>query len=131
MTRRLLAAFCLMLFAVTPALAELPIEAGDPLAPCERGSKSRDDATASGPAWGIEIASAFNEDKALDEFAEAKKTYHDILGDYAPMVLVVCDLSMGTDLRYSARIGMEKRDAADTLCAKLRTAGGACIVLKN
>jgi hypothetical protein len=43
----------------------------------------------------------------------------------------VCNLSMGTELRYSVRVGMEDRDAADKLCAKLQTAGGACIVLKN
>jgi hypothetical protein len=38
---------------------------------------------------------------------------------------------MGTDVRYSARIGMDSRDAADRLCAKLQAAGGACVVQKN
>ena len=42
-----------------------------------------------------------------------------------------CDLHMGTSLQYSARIGTDSRDDADKLCAKLQTAGGACIVQKN
>jgi hypothetical protein len=38
---------------------------------------------------------------------------------------------MGTDLRYSARVVFDDRDAADTLCNKLQAAGAACIVSKN
>ena len=130
MTRRILAAFCFML-AAYPALAEIPVEAGDPLAPCVKGSASSDDAGKSGQPWGVELASSFSEQETLDDFAKAKDQYNDILGDYSPTIVEVCDLSMGTDLRYSARIGMDNRDAADKLCAKLQTAGGACIVLKN
>ena len=47
------------------------------------------------------------------------------------MVVESCDLHMGTDLQYSVRIGTDSRDAADSLCAKLQAAGGACIVQKN
>jgi hypothetical protein len=129
MRRPFLAAFCLML-AASPALAKSPVEAGDPLSPCVQGSASSDDADKSGPPWGVEIASSFNKEQALDEFARAKQDHNDILADYAPMVVAVCNLSMGTELRYSVRVGMEDRDAADKLCAKLQTAGGACIVLK-
>jgi hypothetical protein len=38
---------------------------------------------------------------------------------------------MGTKLQYSARIGMDSREDANALCAKLQAAGGACIVQKN
>jgi len=69
--------------------------------------------------------------ESLDLFAQAQKTYADILGDSSPTVIEVCDLSMGTDLRYSARVALGDRDAADKLCDKLQAAGGACIVLKN
>jgi hypothetical protein len=47
------------------------------------------------------------------------------------MVVQTCDLHLGTQLRYSARIGMQSRGDADELCAKLQAAGGACIVQKN
>jgi len=119
------------MLAASLALAETPVEAGDPLSPCVNGSASSGDITKSGPLWGVEIASSFSKEQALDEFARAKQDHNDILADYAPMVVAVCNLSMGTELRYSARVGLENRDAADKLCAKLQTAGGACIVLKN
>ena len=130
MRRFPLAAFALML-GFAPAHAE-PMEAGDPLSPCVKGATSADTPAApSGAAWGVEIASSFSKQESLDRFAQAKKTYGDILGDSSPTVVEVCDLSMGTDLRYSARVALGGRDAADKLCDKLQAAGGACIVLKN
>jgi hypothetical protein len=129
-----IAALGLMLTA-WPALAEPQVEAGDPLSPCtadSKAAKSNDvPADQSGAQWGVEVASSFDKQKSLDAFAEAKDKYSDILGDYSPTIVEVCDLSMGTDLRYSARIDLDKRDAADKLCDKLQAAGGACVVLKN
>ena len=123
------AAVCAMLIA-GPALAE-PMEAGDPLAPCLKGHKPPDGALTSGSGWAVEIASSFNKQESLDDFSEAQKAYSDVLGDVSPTVVAVCDLSMGTDLRYSARVVFDHRDAADKLCNKLQAAGGACIVSKN
>ena len=136
-----IAALGLMLAAV-PALAEPPVEAGEPLAPCtasSQGNGSQGDgskaeaapAGQSGPQWGVEIAASFDKQETLDDFNQAKKSHDGILGSYSPTIVEVCDLSMGTDLRYSARIDLDDRDAADKLCAKLQTAGGACIVVKN
>ena len=129
-----MAALALML-AAWPALAEPQVEAGDPLSPCTADTETAksDDASAdqSGPQWGVEIASSFDKQESLDAFAAAKGKYSDILGDYSPMIVEVCDLSLGTDLRYSARIDLDDRDAADKLCDNLQAAGGACVVLKN
>ena len=131
MRRFPLVAFALML-GFAPARAEPAMEAGDALSPCVKGATSADaPAAPSGPAWGVEIASSFSKQESLDLFAQAQKTYADILGDSSPTVVEVCDLSMGTDLRYSARVALGDRDAADKLCDKLQAAGGACIVLKN
>ena len=85
----------------------------------------------SGLPWGVEIVTAFSKQQALDEFARIKQDQADILGDYSPILVEVCNLSMGTDLQYSAQIGMVSREAADDLCAKLKAKGGACIVQKN
>ena len=124
-----LAAFCAV-FVASPALAE-PIENGNPLAPCLDGRKPPEDLVPSATGWSVEIASSFSKQDALDAFSQAKKDYSDILGDYSATVVAVCDLSMGTDLRYSARVVLDKRDAADKLCNKLQAAGGACIVQKT
>lgn len=130
MRRFLLAVLCVM-FAVWPALAEPPVETDGPLSPCAKGSASDADAEDSLPQWGVEIASSFDKQQALDEFAQAQKSYNDIVGSYSPIVVETCDLNLGTDLHYSARIALDDRDTADKLCAKLQAAGGACIVLKN
>ena len=127
---RLAPLFCLcLLFGAAGARAGATVEEG-PLAPCAPSQAESGD-TAGQPAWGVEIASAFSKDEALAEFDKVKQSYADLLGSYAPMVVETCDLHLGTALRYSVRIGMESRDDADALCAKLQQAGGACVVDKN
>jgi hypothetical protein len=124
----LLFGLCL-LFGAAAARAGATVEEG-PLAPCAPSQAESGD-TAGQPAWGVEIASAFSKDEALAEFDKVKQSYADVLGSYTPMVVETCDLHLGTALRYSARIGMDSRDDADVLCAKLQQAGGACVVDKN
>jgi hypothetical protein len=124
------AVFALVLPAAFPALAD-PIEAGNPLAPCADSGTVPEDLMPKGAGWGVQIASDFSKQGALDDFAQVQKNYSDILGDYSPTVVAVCNLNMGTRLRYSARVAFDDRDAANQLCAKLRKAGGACIVLRD
>jgi hypothetical protein len=131
MRHAFLAISLLALFAAGPASAGTVEE--EPLAPC---SKPQDGASGASSAqaayaWGVEIATSFSKQEALDLFAQAKQDHADLLGSYDPMVVETCDLHMGTDLQYSVRIGTDSRDAADGLCAKLQAAGGACIVQKN
>jgi len=118
-----------VLLGAAPALAGATVNEG-PLAPCApSGGDTSEDRPAL--AWGVEIAGSFSKDEALAEFDRVKQSYADLLGSFAPMVVATCDLHLGTDLRYSARIGMETREDADALCAKLQAAGGACVVQKN
>lgn len=119
-------------FAVATASAGPTVEEG-PLSPCSQpqGEASADSSVKPASAWGVEIATSFSKQEALAEFDRVKQDHADLLGSYDPMVVESCDLHMGTDLQYSARIGMDSRDEADKLCAKLQAAGGACIVQKN
>ncbi|MGV1015477.1 MAG: SPOR domain-containing protein, partial [Methyloceanibacter sp.] len=111
-----------------PALAGAPVEQDGPLGPCTGADES---ASKPSSAWGVEIASSFSKQEALDEFARAKQAHADVLGDHEPVLIEQCNLHMGTVEQYSARIGLDDRDVADRLCAKLQAAGGACIVQKN
>jgi hypothetical protein len=120
-----------LLLGNAAASAGPAVDPEGPLAPCAPQAGSGGAADQSAPAWGIEIAGAFSKDEALAEFDRVKQDHADLLGSYTPLVVETCDLHMGTRLRYSARIGMESRDDADALCAKLQEAGGACIVQKN
>jgi hypothetical protein len=122
----------LALLAAAPAAAGPAVEEG-PLAPCStpQGGASADSQVQPAYAWGVEIATSFSKQEALAEFDRIKQDHADLLGSYQPIVVESCDLHMGTDLQYSVRIGMDIRDDADKLCAKLQAAGGACIVQKN
>ena len=120
----------LLLIVVARPGAHAQATTEGPLSPCEP-SQAESSAPAGQPAWGIEIASAFSKDQALSEFDKVRQDHSDLLGSYAPIVVESCDLHMGTALRYSARIGVDSRNAADALCAKLQQAGGACLVQKN
>ena len=118
--------------AAGSALAGPAVEEG-PLSPCTQpqGQPSTDAPAPPAYAWGVEIATSFSKDEALNAFAQAKQDHASLLGSYDPMVVETCDLHMGTDVQYSVRIGTDSREDADSLCAKLRAAGGACIVRKN
>jgi hypothetical protein len=110
------------------ALAGPQVEDQGPLSPCaqsigEAGSNPASDQSAQ--AWGVVISTA------MAEFDRIKQDHNDVLGNYDAIVVATCDLHMGTKLQYSARIGMDSREDAESLCDKLKAAGGACIVQKN
>ena len=73
MKRTLLLGSCLIL-AVGPVFAGPAVEDQGPLGPCVEGGRSPGAAqTAAGPAWGVEIATSFNKQEALDDFARVQK----------------------------------------------------------
>lgn len=120
-----------LILATAPALAGPPVEDEGPLGPCVQHDSDLSGNTELGPAWGVEIATSFEKQEALDDFARVQKQYSDLLGSYQPLIVEDCDLHLGTAPQYSARIGLDNRDDADALCAKLRAKGGACVVQKN
>jgi hypothetical protein len=123
-----------LVLSLGPALAEPAVEQEGPLSPCrpEQTEASTDSSEAQPPpAWGVVIATSFFKDDALAQFDKAKQDHSSILGSYDPVVIETCNLNMGTRLQYSARIGMDSREDAAALCAKLQEDGGACIVQKN
>jgi SPOR domain len=127
----LLLRLCLIL-AAGPAFGGAPVEQEGPLTPCvQTPSGTGSGAAAQAQPWGIEIATAFSKEEALEEFAHVKQDHADILGSYDPILIEQCDLHIGTRVQYSARIGAASREDADALCGKLMVSGGACIVQKN
>ena len=57
--------------------------------------------------------------------------FETVLRDRDPSILSSLLRSRGTRAFYQVRIGADTRAAADDLCATLRRAGGACLVLRN
>ncbi len=79
----------------------------------------------------MQLAAGFSRDKALAMYARAMKRLSAVIGDQDPSLLGPVMRSRGTRTFYQVRIGADTRPAADELCSRIRSAGGACFVLRN
>ncbi|MFK5596701.1 transglycosylase SLT domain-containing protein [Methylobacterium sp. HMF5984] len=86
-----------------------------------------------GPAapWGIQLAGNFSKSLALATFSRARATYAKVVGEVRPMIIGTRLRNRGTRAFYRIRIPAESRQAADGLCGRIRSVGGACIVLRT
>jgi hypothetical protein len=120
------------MLATVSALAEPAVEQEGPLSPCTGAPDPAEDTLPKASnQWVVEIATAFSKQQALDAFNRVKQEHADILGDYTPIVVEQCDLSMGNKPQYSARIVRDSQDEAASLCNKLQQSGGSCLVQKD
>ena len=81
--------------------------------------------------WGIQLAANFSKALALQNFSRAQASYAKVIGGARPMIIGTRLRSRGTQAFYRVRIPAQSRQAADELCGRIRTSGGACIVLKT
>jgi hypothetical protein len=89
--------------------------------------------TASGAwrPWGVHVSTAFSKAKALAWFGRLKQRHAKVLAEADPFVVPQRNLSRGRRSLYMVQVGADSRADAETLCSKLRSDGGACIVQKN
>ncbi len=86
---------------------------------------------ASDPAWGpwgVQLAGTWSEGRVLATYERLRRRHAAILGDRLPLVL---NARRRIPSSVIVRVSESSRAAADALCARLRAAGGACIVLRN
>jgi hypothetical protein len=81
--------------------------------------------------WGVQLAGNFSRAVALASYQRARGRLVGILGDVQPMVLGSRLRHRGRAVFYRVRVPAPTRAAANTLCDRIRAAGGACIVLRN
>jgi hypothetical protein len=81
--------------------------------------------------WGVQLAAGFSKDNALASYARAMARLSAVLEGHDPSILSNVLRSRGTRAFYQVRIGADTRAGADGLCAQIRRAGGACLVLRN
>jgi len=81
--------------------------------------------------WGIQLAGNFSKEIALASFARARQAYNAVLGEVRPMVIGTRLRSRGSRTFYRVRVPAATREAANTLCGRIRTLGGSCIVLPS
>jgi hypothetical protein len=81
--------------------------------------------------WGIQLSAGFSRDRVLAAYATIASRYAEILADRDASILSSVFRSRGTGAFYQIRVGTDTLESAENLCAEIRRAGGACMVLRN
>ena len=81
--------------------------------------------------WGVQLAAGFSRDNALASYARMVKRFGGMVDDHDPIVSSSLLRSRGTRPFYQIRIGADTRTEANSLCARIRKTGGACLVLRQ
>lgn len=80
--------------------------------------------------WGIQLAGHFRRDVAIRMWQRLRGSIPAALAGQEPTVSRVRS-ARGRRGIYAVRIGLDSRREADRICARLKQAGAACIVLRN
>ena len=83
-----------------------------------------------GKPWGVELAAGFSRERVLASYARAMQRLAAVIAQQDP-ILTRAPHAPGLAPFYQARIGADTRPAAELLCARIRRAGGACLVLRT
>jgi hypothetical protein len=78
--------------------------------------------------WGVQLAGTWSEGRVLATYEQLRRKYGAVLGDRLPLVLPARRRAPSS---FLVRVSENSRTDAEALCAKLRAAGGACVVLRN
>ena len=90
-----------------------------------------DDGFAPLAPWGVQLAGNFSKAIALASFERACRLYGGAIGDMRPMIIGRVLRSRGTKKFYQVRLPAATRQAAQTLCGRIRAAGGICLALPS
>jgi hypothetical protein len=81
--------------------------------------------------WSVQLAAGFSRPRALSKYAQVMDRFSKALGNRDPIIDSGVLRSRGTRPFYQVSVGAETRIEANSLCAQLRAAGGACMVLRK
>ena len=79
----------------------------------------------------MQLTANWSEGPALAAYERLRRTYEAVLRDRLPLVLQARLPGRRGATKYIVRVSERSRANADSLCGRLRTAGGACMVLRN
>jgi hypothetical protein len=110
-----------------------PQEACGPTLLAIRSSRPALPAIAEAPfaPWGVQLAGNFSKARALAAFGRAAARHRTLIGTLQPMVIGTRFRSRGTRAFYRVRLPAASRAEAISLCRRIQSDGGACIVLRS
>jgi hypothetical protein len=88
-------------------------------------------AGSTGSPWGVQVSAGFSREHALAAYSAIEQRERETLAGFDPVILQTLLRSRGTKPFYQVRIGTATRESANTLCARLKKRGTACMVLRN
>jgi hypothetical protein len=97
--------------------------------PATKPNTPRSESVATG-SWGVHVAGNFSEAKARETFERLRKKHPAILKNRGPQVVRSRLAGTGATMNR-IQIALDTRAGAEQLCSTLRSAGGACVVLRN
>jgi Transglycosylase SLT domain/SPOR domain len=81
--------------------------------------------------WGVQLAGSFSKRQAMKQFHSIKRKFSRIIGDKRIVIKSSRQKGRGRRIFHRVRIGANSRTAANTVCRRLRSAGGNCVVMRN
>jgi hypothetical protein len=117
-----------------PSFAILPAEQTDSFAERFSGTKVANlapVARAPESSWVVQLIGDDTEATALSRFRQMQNKHKAILGVYEPIVVNTTLTPGAPPIWTRVRIGLNSREAADSLCARLESAGERCVVQRN
>jgi hypothetical protein len=81
--------------------------------------------------WAVQLIGDRSETKALAAYQLLQKKHEAILANYQPTILRTALTMSAAPTWTRVRIDADSRQAADTLCSRLRAAGETCLVQRN
>lgn len=80
--------------------------------------------------WGIQVAGNVRRDAAMRRWERLLNAHRTLLAQHEPVVSRVRSAGAPRGI-YAVRLGADTRAEADRICARLRSAGISCVVLRN
>jgi hypothetical protein len=81
--------------------------------------------------WAVQLVADRSESNALASYDRLQKKHPSILGAYQPVVVRTMAGLNTEAIWHRVRVELDNRSAAETICSRLRTAGGSCAVQRN
>jgi hypothetical protein len=118
----------------TPSSGILLAEPSDSFVERFAGTRVIDPASFVRPSessWVVQLIGDESEAIALSRFRQMQNKHKAILGTHRPLVVSTTPTPGAPPIWTRIRVGMNSREAAESLCAQLESAGERCVVQRN